>query len=80
MNHQVMDILRFFYTEAGPTSAYNNRFIFGMSECDFYQVIELLEHNKYIEAIGIRHSFPGYNLYQITTNGIAYIRSTATLQ
>jgi hypothetical protein len=75
MKDSLNNILHFFYSEKGPTSAYNNRFIFGVSESDFYHAINLLEQEKLIEAIGIRHSVPGYNSYQITRLGIKFVEA-----
>jgi DNA-binding PadR family transcriptional regulator len=75
MKDAMNNILTFFYTEKGPVSAYNNRFIFGITESDFYHAITLLEEEKLIEAVGIRHTVPGYNIYQITKLGIEFVES-----
>ncbi|MEO8174256.1 MAG: hypothetical protein ABI581_14275 [Sediminibacterium sp.] len=75
MKDQLNKVLNFFYVEQGPTSAYNNRFIFGISEIEFYQVIDMLEEAHLIEAIGIRHSVQGYNIYGITMLGCRFVES-----
>ncbi|MEO6669779.1 MAG: hypothetical protein ABIN36_09910 [Ferruginibacter sp.] len=75
MKDLLNNVLNFFYVEKVPTSAYNNRLIFGISESDFYSIIDLLEDSKLIEAVGIRHSIQGYNLYQITALGIQFMES-----
>ncbi|MFT3911798.1 MAG: hypothetical protein QM737_20405 [Ferruginibacter sp.] len=75
MKDQLNNVLNFFYVEQGPTSAYNNRFIFGITESEFYQVIDILEENHLIEAIGIRQSIPGYNIYRITKLGCRFVES-----
>ncbi len=72
MKEQLNAVLDFFYEEKGPVSAYNNRFIFGIPEVVFYKIIDELEGMKFIEAVGIRHSIQGYNLYKITPTGIEF--------
>ncbi|MEO8771658.1 MAG: hypothetical protein ABI402_16300 [Ferruginibacter sp.] len=75
MKDSLNNVLNFFYVEQVPTSAYNNRFIFGIRETEFYRIIDMLEDSKFIKAIGIRHTIQGYNLYQVTTLGIEFVNS-----
>ena len=75
MKVQLNQVLNFFYTENAPVSAYNNRLIFGIKESEFYRIVEQLEENKLIEAVGIRHTIPGYNTYQITELGRTFKES-----
>lgn len=75
MKEHINNVLNFFYLEGGPVSAYNNRFVFGISENEFYRILDILEESKCIEAVGIRHSIHGYNLYRITQTGIIVFES-----
>lgn len=75
MKDALNNILLFFYTEKVPVSAYNNRFIFGIPENEFYSAVILLEEHKLIEAVGIRHTVPGYNSYQVTKLGVDFVEA-----
>jgi hypothetical protein len=72
MKDQLNAVLDFFYDEKGKVSAYNNRFIFGVPDTEFYRIVDELEEKKLIEAVGIRHTIQGYNLYKITRSGIEF--------
>lgn len=75
MKEHLNQVLNFFYAEDAPVSAYNNRLIFGVKESEFYRMVEQLEESKLIEAVGIRHTVPGYNTYQITGLGKTFKES-----